>query len=303
MVPNWSFERDSLCPNGGSEINFAPPWYSPTGGSPDYYNACVSSYSVGVPSNWGGYQFAKTGVAYAGIYTYIGQTGSVEGKEYIQVKLTNTLIQNRKYCVSFYVNFTNPIFTYNNVAITEIGMYISDTVVSLLPSDESTLPYSPQIKSPSGLFLNDTLDWVEISGTYTAHGGEKYITIGNFNSNTDTIGFVNRNNYSSSYYFIDDVSVVDCTDMGVPQLTDAKDFKLYPNPNDGNMTLEYSIDGKESGLFTIYDVSGRLVKQQSLNPENNLAIITAEELSAGAYYYTVTIADRKVKSDKLIIIK
>ena len=212
-------------------------------------------------------------------------------------------IQNRKYCVSFYVNFTNPIFTYNNVAITEIGMYISDTVVSLLPSDESTLPYSPQIKSPSGLFLNDTLDWVEISGTYTAHGGEKYITIGNFNSNTDTIGFVNRNNYSASYYFIDDVSVVDCTDMGVPQLTDAKDFKLYPNPNDGNMTLEYSIDGKESGLFTIYDVSGRLVKQQSLNPENNLAIITAEELSAGAYYYTVTIADRKVKSDKLIIIK
>ena len=80
-------------------------------------------------------------------------------------------------------------------------------------------------------------------------------------------------------------------------------FNLYPNPNNGNMTLEYLIEGKESGLITIYDVSGRLVKQQTLNPENNLVIIIAQELSAGAYYYTITIADSKIKSDKLIIIK
>ncbi len=88
------------------------------------------------------------------------------------------------------------------------------------------------------------------------------------------------------------------------QLVEKKpEFNLYPNPNNGNMTLEYLIEGKESGLITIYDVSGRLVKQQTLNPENQIAIITAEELSAGAYYYIITIAESKVKSDKLIIIK
>ncbi len=43
LVPNPSFETDSLCPNGGSEIKYASPWYSPTGGSPDYFRPCWCS--------------------------------------------------------------------------------------------------------------------------------------------------------------------------------------------------------------------------------------------------------------------
>ena len=192
LVPNYSFEIDSLCPDGGSEINYAPPWHT-AGGSPDYFNACAGSslWTVGVPLNHAAYQYAKTGDAYAGIFCYFLNPPPVEYKEYLQVKLTDSLIVNRKYCISFYVNLTTSLgqafggAPYNNLAIKEMGMYISDTAV--FRADQLTLPFVPQIKSPVGVFLDDTLNWTEISGEYIAQGGEKYITIGNFNNQTDTI--------------------------------------------------------------------------------------------------------------------
>lgn len=56
-------------------------------------------------------------------------------------------------------------------------------------------------------------------------------------------------------------------------------------------------------LFAIYDVSGRLVKQQAFMSDNHSLIINAGELNAGAYYYKVTVGETKVKTDKLIILK
>jgi len=54
---------------------------------------------------------------------------------------------------------------------------------------------------------------VSIDGSFIAQGGEKYITLGNFCSNTltDTI-FVNEaispyDDYPTSYFFVDDVSL------------------------------------------------------------------------------------------------
>ena len=190
---------------------------------------------------------------------------------------------------------------YNNVAITELGLYISDTAVF---SNQQTLPFTPQIVSPAGVYLSDTVNWTEISGTYIAHGGEKYITLGNFNTHTDTIGVVYHNNYSASYYFIDDVTVRDCTNDGVEEIAEDKmHFNLYPNPNNGNMVLEYQIQTNDSGVLSIYDVSGRLVNQKTLNSANNKVNIDATSLNAGAYYYNILVNGNKVKADKLIILK
>ncbi len=69
------------------------------------------------------------------------------------------------------------------------------------------------------------------------------------------------------------------------------------------MILVYSINESETGLFTIYDVSGRLVKQQTFISENKTITINANALNAGAYYYEIKVGDYKVKSDKLVIIK
>ena len=52
------------------------------------------------------------------------------------------------------------------------------------------------------------MNWVKISGIYTAHGGEQYITIGNFklDTQTDTLRVNTLGDYTA--YYIDDVSVI-----------------------------------------------------------------------------------------------
>ena len=290
LVPNYSFETDSVCPNNASEINYVPPWYSPTWGSPDYFNICDGSglTTVGLPLNYFGYQYAKTGAAYAGIFCYfiLSNSPTVEAKEYLQVKLTDSLIENRKYCVSFYVNLATSLEEgYHNLAITEMGLYISNN--SFLVTNELTLPYPPQIKSPTGVFLNDTLNWTEVSGTYTAQGGEKYITIGNFNNPTDTLNMPNNNNNITcvSYYYIDDVSVVDCTDMGVGELgITNEELGIYPNPANESLTLTLS---KVEGIKTVrvYNVLGEVVFTSSFN--NLQTTIDISTYASGVYFLSV----------------
>ncbi len=286
LVPNWSFEIDSLCPDAGSEINYAPPWQS-AGADPDYFNACAGSLiaSMGVPLNWGGYQYPKTGVAYAGIYAYSGYTGAtIEIREYIEVKLIDSLIFGKKYCVSFYVNLAKPAYTaltYNNVAIKEIGLYLSDT--ALMSPNQDVLPFVPQIVSTPGVFLNDTVNWTEISGTYIAHGGEKYIIIGNFKpfGLTDTLGIVHYNNYTASYYFIDDVTVRDCTYDGVEEI-DKVDINISPNPATNQFTIENS--QLRINVIHIYNVLGEEVLERIVNSEKAIDVST---WNAGVYFVEV----------------
>ncbi len=59
-------------------------------------------------------------------------------------------------------------------------------------------------------FLRDSVNWGPISRVYTATGGERFLTLGNFHNDatTDT-SRMNPGIYNNSYYFIDDVSVVE----------------------------------------------------------------------------------------------
>ena len=293
LVPNYSFEIDSLCPNNAGQIDYSVPWYNPTWGSPDYFNSCDGSAinSYGVPQSWIGNQNARTGNAYAGLFGYIGQSGDPnEGKEYIQVKLVDSLIEQKQYCIGFYVNFAkSPLgaLTYNNVAITEIGMYVSDTAIS--SSNLFYLPFIPQIQSPDSVYLNDTVNWVEISGTYMAHGGEKYITIGNFNAHTDTIGVVNHNNYSASYYFIDDVSVIDCDSLivGEDKLGNKNnELEIYPNPSTAQFTIHS--EGTKINQLKITNIVGQEILILHKEEQNDKSVtVDLTGVSNGIYFVEI----------------
>jgi hypothetical protein len=143
LVPNYSFEDTLHCPTTPSQINFVPPWFSPTTETPDYFNGCSSTSSV--PAN-GGYQFARTGQAYAGFILF----ASSSYREYTETALTSPLIAGKQYNVSFYVNLSER----SNYAIDAIGLYFStDSVTS---SNNQNLSYQPQIKNTDGNILNDT---------------------------------------------------------------------------------------------------------------------------------------------------
>ena len=74
---------------------------------------------------------------------------------------------------------------------------------------------------------------------------------------------------SNSYYLFDDIlvmKVVGCdTTLSVNE-NYGRDFKikLYPNPSNGNINLEYNLNNNENGVINIYDITGRLIKMYVL---------------------------------------
>ncbi len=204
LVPNGDFEYFTTCPTNPGQINRAYPWYDPNNSTSDYYNACAPISSViNVPDYLNGmFQFAHSGFGYAGIFGW--QAPSTNHREYIQIKLSDSLFLNSCYIVQFYCNLSNAEYYATN----NLGAYLSQSAVTC----PQYLPYylTPQILLIGNPPIMDTLNWVRVQGVYTALGGEQYITIGNFQNDANT-SYVIINGLSSnfeSYYYIDDVSVI-----------------------------------------------------------------------------------------------
>ncbi|MBL7884183.1 MAG: T9SS type A sorting domain-containing protein, partial [Bacteroidia bacterium] len=79
--------------------------------------------------------------------------------------------------------------------------------------------------------------------------------------------------------------------------------RLYPNPNNGSMTLEYSLKENETGMFNLYNITGTLICSHPLQKNNPKLFINNDELEAGIYLYDVSINNKKIKTDKMVIIK
>jgi hypothetical protein len=205
LVPNPSFEIHTTCPNSASQLTFATPWVAPTNNDADYFNSCATNINYGVPSQ-GVYNFqnAHTGNAYAGIFLYNGINNNY--REYCSVQLINVLMAGKCYFINFYVNKSSRFYgkyAVNNIACALTTSYISNTGTGFI------LNLTPSVMKFGNPIISDTLNWVSVTGIYTAIGGEKQLTIGNFynDTNTDTLN-IGIGNYPGSGYLIDDVSVI-----------------------------------------------------------------------------------------------
>jgi hypothetical protein len=277
LVPNWSFESLTFCPVGPNELYKAYPWFNSTTGSPDYFNAC--SNGMYVPNNGFCFQYAKTGVAYSGIATWSGL--DINYREYLEIELLDSLVHNNSYSVSFYVSLSETI----RYSISNIGIYLSDTAIYSLVN--TNFPFVPQIENPAGNFLTDTVNWIKISGMYTAHGGEKFITIGNFrdDAHTDTLA-ANPSQYGYSYYLVDDVTVIDADSVqGLHEQSNIS-FSISPNPASELLIITLPLN-VSSTAFTIVNTMGVIVKQnESTTPQNEM-VINIATLPRGVYFVKV----------------
>ncbi len=153
-------------------------------------------------------------------------------------------------------------------------MYFTETHTYIATTDY--LNFTPQINNTT--LITDTANWTLISGQYIANGGEQYIIIGNFfpDSLTDTVAVNPSQYFSEAYYFVDDVSVIDCTDAGVNEIEEA-DFKLFPNPakNELNLSANYKVLSTK-----IYNVIGEVV----YNTINTQTKIDISNLPRGLYF-------------------
>jgi OOP family OmpA-OmpF porin len=255
--------------------------------SPDYFNmTCNNNSERSAPLNFFGYCHPRTGTAYGGIIGYAG-TG-IDTKEYLYQQLTSPLISGKIYQLNFYVSLADA----SNGAIKNIGAYFCSGLPSLTPS--SYINVVPQIVNQNG-FLTDTLNWVQIQGLYQAVGGEQYVIFGNFNSNanTDTVkvntSSANTTSYPRySYYYIDDITLIDQSTVGFNELTNGASIEVYPNPANDVINFKFS-DANTKRKIELYNKIGELVLSEDAPTQNSL--LNIHHLQSGVYFVKVSYAN------------
>ena len=249
LIQNPSFEDYSQCPDNGSQIFLAKPWSDCMNGngSSDFLHCCASNGSIYFEINYN--QFPRTGLGEASIILF-GNYLLDNYREYIGVELKENLKANKKYCPKLYVSLNN----FANYAIENIGMYFSPTQV-IQSTLNAPLPYIPQVQNLNGI-IKDTMNWISIGGNFIATGSEKYLIIGNFNSNQQT-NHLYIGGTSNPRYFIDDVSVCDCDDFK-PKLSrdtllcTGQQLLLNANiPKEADSVIYTWQDGSKDSIFMV----------------------------------------------------
>ncbi|MBX7182525.1 MAG: T9SS type A sorting domain-containing protein [Bacteroidia bacterium] len=292
LVPNGSFEDLDTCDVGWNKLVQAAPWFQPyanigLGGSSDVWNSCSNNPLYSVPFNQAGSQIPRTGNGYAGICVYLPQFPN-EGREYIEIGLSNSLIIGKRYKVEFYAS--PAINVWFHIGIAGIAAYLSSD--SLIINNNIPIIIPPNVSSPIDVPIIDTVNWTKIQGEYVAKGGEKFLTIGNFLSHEDviydTIGEPSiDNNCCRAYYFIDDVSVTEIdTSIGIPEPIQAN-CKFYQT-EDQKWVIEST--GRPSKL-SIYNTIGQLVYEHI--PKQNKETIELS-LDQGIYYWQAGVSRGKI---------
>ena len=311
LVPNPSFEVHTNCPSGAGQLYYAAPWFQPLkymglnvtiSCSTELFESCSTNNSVAVPNNQFGHQTARTGTAYVGFGAFYPNRNF--NREYLETQLTISLIAGETYCVEYYVSLADT----SRTAISNLGVYFSNDSLVYDSSTAWRIPVNPQVINSLSNIITDKDNWVKISGSFMAQGGERFMTIGNF-SDSSVVTYTNVPTSGAgamidSYYFLDDISVYRCLDT-VPVIVEEPNNFFIPNafsPNgDGNNDILF-VRGKniQEINLAIYDRWGQRVFQTNNINEGWDGMYNGEKLENAVfvYYLTVTYADRKTEVKK-----
>jgi hypothetical protein len=302
LVPNPSFEDSLGCPSAAAQINLTTYWRSGLGGI-DLFRECgYNGYSI--PSNYVGFESANTGVSYVG-YAFFHKVVH-NFREFVEVELSDSLVANGEYFVEFYVSLADS----EQYAIWNIGAFFSANGVQG-NSLSQILSYTPQITNTSGNYITNKNGWTKIKGSFIANGGEKFITIGNYEDDSviDTL-FVGGSSSSGSYdwrgsgYYLDDVAVYEDTTVGSSEATgEERVAKVFPNPAKNEITIMFE---KESGINTtieVFDLLGNIMLNENIIPKIKQETISISQLSSGIYFYKIISGNEMLDKGKLAIIR
>lgn len=172
-----------------------------------YYNSCTGIQNV--PLEGGYLQWPRSGSAFISITPYCSNGACTPNfnRSYARNRLKSSLVSGTSYCVRFFVNVRN----ISTVGIDAISICFTDnfTLDTIQNKNRQLTFLTPQIQNPVGNIITDTLNWIEIAGTFIAIGNESHLLIGNFKSDvaTQTLQISPGSIYETDL-FIDDVSCI-----------------------------------------------------------------------------------------------
>ena len=206
LVYNGDFENYTGKLNKLGKFYLVDYWDVLTSARADYFEKGNALKSIGIPNNVYGEQEAYSGQNYAGINAF--SYDPKNGRSYLFTELNAPLQKGQLYCVKYVVNLADR----SRFAIANLGAYFSE---SKLENDGGDNVYfEAQINNEFQKVLKNTLKWDVVCNVLTATGKEKYLAIGNFESDSKTIKekiiapeSEDISQVQMAYYYIDYISV------------------------------------------------------------------------------------------------
>ncbi len=293
LVPNPSFENMQDCPLEYYNFELVDDWFATTRGTPDIFHACGNN-TTGIPDNRWGNQEARTGDAFAGLYTYAVFNDTASAREYMSCKLNETLVIGKKY--EFKIHFNKPdVF---NWASKDINIYFSEnSPETIYGSILGAIPEQPIVSNETTFGLND--GWEELTFIFEADKEYEYLTIGNFKENSETERSQVNNNLSgpgfngdNAYFYIDDISLEMIEDSVEEDSSNAIEPHFFiPNvfsPDNNGINDLFALRHNESVVdydIIVHDRFGNIITQVSpgiaWNGKDNLG----HTYPSGTYVY------------------
>jgi hypothetical protein len=236
-------------------------WTSPTQGTPqlfftninpDCWNAQPTSTYPG-PIGIKGSQMPLDGESMAGIYAYT--IPDFNQRHYIQSPLSSPLIPGQAYKIGFYASLADFIEFGSN----GLGACLSEGEISA--NNDGVLAATPQVVSEE--VLGDYIRWTLVSDTVIADAAYDHITIGNFQTDAETVLEANPATTGAvstygAFYFIDGVFVEPVTISSIKSPTAPDVWEIQSSS--AGLTITPERAGKR---FTValFDMDGRLIHE------------------------------------------
>lgn len=295
LVNNWSFEDTVACPTTLTQIDRAAGWMS-FRQTPDYFNACAPSnvsVPVSVPHNIWGDQLAHTGNAYAFFCAYA--SSSSLAREFVATQLNQPLIVGQKYFLSFWVSTSFGYMQngYPGLACNNIGARFSTEAYS----QSNPQPVDNFAHIVDTTIINDTINWVKISGSFIADSVYQYLSIGNFFENSHTTFIFIGTQYNNASYYLDDIKL--STDSDFVNSIGEHNYQMmnvFPNPARDWIV----VSGSKLNEVILYDILGNLCYKATGLFASTLKIDIAS-FSEGMYFIRAKSGNEYIA--KKIIIK
>lgn len=295
LVPNGNFEDTICCPDDhiGTQLECTGVWFDANApaGTADFMHSC-SFGSQHIPEFLGESIWdAQSQNGVAGLFNF---ADGVDFSEYLEVKLIDSLRCGKVYQLSIDLKATYPYYASDAVDI----LFTKDTLKQVTWFFDNKYP---QVSNPSGHIIADSVHWFTLIDTFKAQGGERFMTIGSFRHSVDTYwsqGSVPGE--GQSYIVVDNIKLVEY----VPETPISElPFNVFPNPNNGNFTVTYTLDSLVDHKLNFYNSLGQIIYSADLNPRLHSMQVDFSHLSSGVYIYNLRSGGRKSNRGKLVITK
>ncbi len=257
LVLNGGLDNYITCPGFGQfSSTYITNWSKPSIASSDYYNYTCANIQPSV-------QVPRSGEGYAGIIAF-NATGLY--REYITGTLSSPLVAGITYNVEFYASLNNGYIQ----AIIELGAYLSAAAPGPFFNTQN-IAVNPQVEHTLTP-LQDTANWMKVSGSFVASGGEQYITIGNFRSDANTTIIQPGTSGSfGAYYFIDDVRVAADTAVSLSEINPEIEINIIQQQGYLQISLDEGAHNPLHIKIHVYNAIGTLVSQ-SESTSNQISV-------------------------------